>query len=173
MSGPINRLALGLLGLLDVRGAGGTYPTMLADFAQPTIDLTTFYRAQEVELITTGSLPLTVVGNQSFLQVPGTERWFVHDYMVRVVDLGADQLIDFAAIYMLSANLQPAFRLDEYQVADGALALNSPVVSTAHYGMPRVLGPGKILGASIRRITVGVELNVDMEFAALITRLIA
>lgn len=174
MSGPINRLALGLLGLFDVRGAGGTYPTTLADFVQPTIELARFMRAQELELVSTGSVPLSINGHFPLLAVPATERWFVHEFTVGLVDLGADQAIEFAAMYSQGGNLNVFHRLDEYQLADGAtMGTNPALLSSARYGMPRVVGPGKILGVSIKRITVGAEGNVDMRLDAAITRLTA
>jgi hypothetical protein len=86
MSGPIQILPRGLLGWLQLKQQG-TNPSQLADFVQPTLDLTPHYREQQAQVLDQNSGISLTTGNVGFVAwsplsiiVPPNETWWVTAY---------------------------------------------------------------------------------------------
>lgn len=105
MSGPIQTIPQGLLGLLQLKELGKN-PGVLVDSVAPNIDLFQLYAQRLVQsegglfgvaqIATTGLVNgnhgfqnLTLVGPSTAAQVPTTEMWYVYQFSLDVQSLAA------------------------------------------------------------------------------------
>lgn len=164
MSGPLNRLPLGLLSLLELKSPAGRYPTQLGDVIAPILDVMEFFRGQasrggialQAAGAITGPTRSSAFTSGSVTTVPQGEIWLLTEYSVEFNALAADQGIVFApALLFPTAQLQ-VYRLGDYTEAIPATLAQRPF-GTAHYQMPRILGPGTQLVLTVKGFTPGVS----------------
>lgn len=177
MGGPLNRLPIGILGLFDIRGSGGTYPRTLLETIQPQVDIGMFMRGGT--LLDVVGIAIGVNGPEPFdpltgLQVPDTETWFLSEFSVSFDALAADQAIEFAPAWsprsLAAGGFQPHLLGD---FTTQAVAASSRPRATASYGMPRILPPGSLLGIATKSMTVGASGTTNGSGLARIVRLTA
>lgn len=174
MSGPVNRPPLGLLGLFDIRGAGGTYPSQMADVITPEIETRFMVRGQPGQEQIEASFAIAAAQFVPFansLQVPQTEFWFLSEYTLLIV-LAADQAISFQPTYypVQVAPVRP-FPLGDIRAQPTALGTVSGFLAAATYDMPRILPPGSALSANIEAFTIGASAQPSLLMVARIIRL--
>lgn len=173
MSRPINRQPLGLLSLFDVKSPAGRYPSELLEQIAPIVDSLKFYRPQalRVSLVLQGAGAVTgptrfsqwtVPGN---LVVPQGEFWFIGEYTAEAA-LQADQSIMYAPALAIYFGIQAqVYRLGDYiniGTGTGTGTLAARGVASAHYWMPRIIGPGNELGFTVAGFTPGASLSTTL-----------
>lgn len=174
MSGPINRPPLGLLSLFDIRGAGGSYPSAMADFIQAQIETRFFVRGQAGQEQLETSFAINAAQFVPFansLQVPQDQMWFVSEYTLLIV-LAADQAIQMQPTYypVQTAVVRP-FALAPLVGQPAALGTVGAFLATAEFDMPRILPPGSALSANIPAFTIGASAAPSLLMVARIIRL--
>lgn len=165
MAGPLNRLPLGLLTLLDLKGTGGRYPIALGEFIQPTLDVARFYRSEAHLAAQDVIVATSITGANRFVAFPNLfatqPRVWLSEFSAEADSLDADQTIEFACAFTvpLGAGFN-VYRLGDY-VSQG-LAPASRAIASASWEMPRVIPRGALLGVSVKTFTPGAALNTSM-----------
>lgn len=149
---PINRLAAGMLGLLDIKSMGDT-PSSLGSLLQPSLDFTEFYRWQGRQWQASASFNAAAVGGvNSTLAVPERKLWIVESFMCSTPVLGAGQALQLAPMIFAPAPNLTSLMQGEispvFGVGDGA---------HARWGESMYVGclPGYNFGAVVTRIAAG------------------
>lgn len=175
MAGPLNRLPIGILGLFDIRGAGGSYPRALIETIQPTVDSSMFLRGSVMVDgvgVTTPALTAPVSFREFVgLIVPNTEVWFLSEFTVECT-LAIDQGVVFRAAWAVDVAVPRPYGLGDYTSAVPH-ALGSVAQASASFQMPRIMPPGSKLGVNLQSITVGAAGSVQFLGYARILRLTA
>lgn len=166
MAGPLNRLPLGLLSLLDLKGTGGRYPTGLGEVIQPELTMLPFFRAEAHQGAQDTIAAASITGANRFVAFPTVlslgPRIFLAEFTAEADSVDADQAIEFACALAIpfGASLN-VYRLGDY-VAQVISATGTRPIASAHYQMPRVIPRGAQLGVTVKAFTPGAALNTSM-----------
>lgn len=170
MSGPLNRVPLGLLSLLELKVPAGRYPVQLGDQILPQLSMEKFYRPQAHRAGLATTAAGAIVGPNRFIPftvgtptvVPQGEIWFLAEFQVEVL-LQSDQALTFAPVIAIFVGTQAQpYRVGDWHtfgVGTATGTLSQLGQATARYGMPRIIGPGSQLGLSVSGFTPGAVLN--------------
>lgn len=105
LSGPIQKIASGLLGFFQLKSPSGLNPTWLRNDLTPTVDLLKWYFQASSQADLAGEHEITLAtGNQGFqdfgvagpILVPQNEFWYVHNFAIITSPLAAADIVHFA-----------------------------------------------------------------------------
>lgn len=164
VSGPIQVLPAGLLGLLQLKSPSGRAPEVLQGDVQPTLDMLRFYLNQQAIHATQGGISLlagsgtgNLVFNNPSLIVPLNEWWFCHYYTVQASPLTAGDIF---------TGLTPMAYFDPNAPSARFHLLSDPVYGRPTGGIPVngarnfFLPPGSSLGAYVDTYTIAAAESV-------------
>lgn len=154
---PINRLALGLLGTLDVKQLGKN-PWTIESKLQTTLETWQFYTVGTLQKRASSAINIAAVGaTVTDLVVPQNKLWLVTSVFVAIPALGAGQaLVAHAAVFgpatgntLLFAGPASA----PYATGD------TPLLTAVPIGQYLLCPPGTAFGIFTTRLTAGPVVN--------------
>lgn len=149
---PIQTLPSGLLGLLGIKN-GGQYPQNIDPTLQPTIDLLDWYLQTNSEVVFSGPVSLTTVGNTLItpFTVPAHEYWAINDWGSELT-LGAGEAISVAIGYTVGGAMQLLSSRETITAAAAAM-MNLKMDKQR----PLILPPGTSMGYVVSSITGNID----------------
>lgn len=147
----INRPPTGLLSLLGIK-AGGVNPAQLADYVQPTLDLSLLYLSGAVEFADQTDSITGVGVDPSSVIVPDGQYWYVLDFSVYSnAALGAGQTLEYvpAFSYLLAGANRTLLVGEKSNVATVGLH------SAARMDRPRLAQPGTTFATLCTNLVAG------------------
>jgi hypothetical protein len=167
--GIINRYAKGLLHVLDAQSQGDT-PGMIGDVIAPTMEISEYLLASKgSEIVTSGTVVFTGLGQQLSLIVPVGETWFVRGAFLEFIAREVIVTTWRFALYHVTPSLQ-------YPMTDSGAGVSFGVIgqnSWAHewFTRPLVMRSGDQIGTTCGTASGAIVLGVNTSTSLLIDRL--